>query len=401
MTKTGEAGNGGEKAVSDCRVTVRLDTGRSAPGVSVPVRDPAGLAEPELRALCEKICAFFSLSDVDCSLAYAGAPDWVVAARMEAALKQAEPHLSGEFLPAVAIPQPPPPKRIRFRRSRLYVPGDRPRFMKKAPEAGADGVIFDLEDAVAPERKDAARILTRNALRCLNLGSAEPMVRINPFPAGRDDLRAVIPQGVHVVLLPKCESAEQVQAAAEEIRGLRNKNTSGEGPFLVPIIESALGVERAFDIVSASPDVVAVTLGLEDYTADLGVRRSPKGTESLWARQRLVNAAAAAGVQALDSVYSRFKDAEGLRKSVQESRSLGYVGKGCIHPAQVPVVNEGFTPTDSDLEQARRVVRAFDEARAEGWGVVALDGKMIDPPVVKRALAILEQTGLHTTPNGS
>ena len=157
----------------------------------------------------------------------------------------------------------------------------------------------------------------------------------------------------------------------------------------MPIIESCLGVENAFEIASASQAVVAMAIGLEDYTADLGVKRTDRGTESLYARTRLVNACKAAGIQPIDSVYSDVANMEGLKKNVETSRSLGFEGMGCIHPRQVPVIQEAFTPTEEEINIAKRIVEAFEEAEARGSGVVALGSKMIDPPVVKRAQKIL------------
>jgi len=158
----------------------------------------------------------------------------------------------------------------------------------------------------------------------------------------------------------------------------------------MPIIESALGVEHAFEIASASPSVVAMAIGLEDYTADLGVQRSATGEESLYARTRMVNACKAAGIQPIDSVYSDVANMEGLRENVEASRSLGFEGMGCIHPRQVPVIHEAFTPAEEEIEKAARIVEAYEEAEASGSGVVALGSKMIDPPVVKRAQRILD-----------
>ena len=154
----------------------------------------------------------------------------------------------------------------------------------------------------------------------------------------------------------------------------------------MPIIESALGCFNALAIATASPNVVALTIGLEDYTADLGAQRTPEGRESFWARQVVVNAARAAGVTPIDTVFSDFSDMEGLRQSVLEAKALGFEGKGCIHPRQVPVVHEAFAPSSEEVEKAKQIVLAFQDAERRGLGVVALGSKMVDPPVVKRAL---------------
>jgi citrate lyase subunit beta/citryl-CoA lyase len=315
-----------------------------------------------------------------------GALDFVLAARIEAAVKRAGLGNHTTFLP------PPGPgfgvrtTRERFRRSRLYLPGNEPKYLLNASLHKPDGIILDLEDAVAPPEKDAARLLVRNALRAVDFGQCERMVRINQGDRGFADLDAVVPQNVHVILIPKVETAEQVQvveARAEKIRLAAGLECSC---FLMPIIESALGCFNALAIATASPNIVALTIGLEDYTADLGAQRTPEGRESFWARQVVVNAARAAGVTPIDTVFSDFSDMEGLRQSVLEAKALGFEGKGCIHPRQVPVVHEAFAPSSEEVEKAKRIVLAFQDAERRGLGVVALGSKMVDPPVVKRAL---------------
>ncbi|MDM7913993.1 MAG: CoA ester lyase [Candidatus Eisenbacteria bacterium] len=246
-----------------------------------------------------------------------------------------------------------------------------------------DGIILDLEDSVAPAEKDAARLLVRNALRSVDFGACERMVRINQLPMGFDDLEAVIPENVHVVLIPKCESAQHVHDVEAKIRSLRRSDDPQV--FLMPILETALGVLNAFEIATASRAIVALTIGLEDYTADIGTARTEQGAESLWARSMVINAARAAGVAPIDSVYSDVMNTEGLRASVLEAKALGFEGKGCIHPGQIRVIHEGFAPTAAEIERATKIVRAFEDAEAKGLGVVSLGSKMIDAPVVKRA----------------
>jgi len=276
--------------------------------------------------------------------------------------------------------------RERFRRSRLYLPGNEPKHFLNASQHKPDAIILDLEDSVAPPAKDAARLLVRNALRAVDFGECERMVRINQGDRGLADLDAVVPQNVHVILIPKVETAEQVKAA--DARAEKVRLAAGlESPcLLMPIIESALGCFNALAIATASPNIVALTIGLEDYTADLGAQRTPEGRESFWARQVVVNAARAAGVTPIDTVFSDFSDMEGLRQSVLEAKALGFEGKGCIHPRQVPVVHEAFAPSSEEVEKAKRIVLAFQDAERRGLGVVALGSKMVDPPVVKRAL---------------
>jgi citrate lyase subunit beta/citryl-CoA lyase len=254
----------------------------------------------------------------------------------------------------------------------------------------ADGIILDLEDSVAPDKKDEARILVRNALRQINFMGAERMVRINQGERGLKDLHSVIPHNVNLVLIPKCESPEYIMQVEKEIDTIKKEFKLKNQVFLMPIIESALGIENSFDIARGSENVVALAIGLEDYTADLGVTRTFEGTESFYARTRLVVAARAAGIQAIDSVFSDVADMEALGQNVKVSKSLGFEGMGCIHPRQIPVIRQGFAPDDSEIERSKKIVLAFETARKNGLGVVALESKMIDPPVVARAQKIID-----------
>ena len=259
--------------------------------------------------------------------------------------------------------------------------------MVNAGVYNSDAVILDLEDSVHPAEKDAARLLVRNALRCISFGASERMVRINPLPLGISDLEVVLPESPELILLPKVESAGQVQELADLMHRLNSKRAI----HIMPIIESALGVENAFAIGHAHPSVVALTIGLEDYTADLGVAKTLDGAESLYARMRLVNAAKSAGIQAIDSVFGDITDTAGLLSWGQRSRALGFEGMGCIHPSQIPVIHQVFAPTPAEIAKAQQVVAAFEDAQRKGLSVVSLGSRMIDPPVVKRALRLVDQ----------
>ncbi|OFY67439.1 MAG: hypothetical protein A2V64_08805 [Bacteroidetes bacterium RBG_13_43_22] len=273
----------------------------------------------------------------------------------------------------------------RFRFSRLYLPGNTPSMMINAGLHSADGIILDLEDSVAPDKKDEARILVRNALRQVDFRGAERMVRINQGETGIKDLRSVIPNNVNLILIPKCDTADHVKIVDTEIKSIRKKQKTGNPVFLMPIIESALGVENASAVARASGNVVAIAIGLEDFTADLGVTRTAEGKESLYARSRLVIAAKAAGIQPIDSVFSDVADMEALRQTVIGSKALGFEGMGCIHPRQIAVINDGFAPDETEIEKSMEIVIAFKEAGKKGQGVVAVGSKMIDQPVVNRA----------------
>ncbi|HSB72730.1 MAG TPA: aldolase/citrate lyase family protein [Candidatus Methylomirabilis sp.] len=388
MNHVSEAGQRGEKVRSDCWVRFEPRTsGGLELGITSKVEAMYGDA---VRATCRTVLDTLGVRDAVVSLEDAGAVDFVLAARIEAAVQRAGLGGGATCLPAPGPGSGARTTRERFRRSRLYLPGNEPKYFLGASQHGPDGIILDLEDSVAPPAKDAARLLVRNALRAVDFGECERMVRINQGDRGLADLDAVVPQNVHVILIPKVESAEQVQsidARAEKVRLAAGLDTPC---FLMPIIESALGCFNALAIATASPNVVALTIGLEDYTADLGAQRTPEGRESFWARQVVVNAARAAGVTPIDTVFSDFADMEGLRQACLEAKGLGFEGKGCIHPRQVPVVHEAFAPSSEEVEKAKRVVLAFEDAERRGLGVVALGSKMVDAPVVRRALRTVQ-----------
>jgi citrate lyase subunit beta/citryl-CoA lyase len=310
-------------------------------------------------------------------------------ARLEAAINQlisTEKEYHGKKEQAQFLPT----AKDRFRFSRLYLPGNSPSLMLNAGLHGPNGLILDLEDAVAFSRKDEARYLVRNALRNLNFYGTEKMVRINQVPMGIQDLAYIVPQGVNLILVPKCEGAGQIHAVNKEIDRLKEINGAIGDIWLMPIIESALGVIKAYEIASSADNIVAMAIGLEDYTADLGCRRSLDGRESFFARSAVVNACKAAGIQAIDSVFSDVTDMDGLAKTVQESKSLGFDGMGCIHPRQIKVIHENFAPGKQEMDKACKIVNAFDLATSKGLGVVSLGSKMIDPPVVKRAQKVVK-----------
>jgi citrate lyase subunit beta/citryl-CoA lyase len=319
-----------------------------------------------------------------------GALPFVVSARLEAAVRRAGGGGGAKLLPERTAPAQAPAA-DRLRRSRLYLPGNEPKYFINAGLHAPDGIILDLEDSVAPQEKDAARLVVRNALRAVDFTGAERMVRINQLPLGFEDLEEIVPEGPEMILIPKVEEPEHVQQVDQTVTAVLDRSNSERSLWLMPILESALGIERAFEIACASPRVAALTIGLEDYAADLGVAKSAAGDESLYARARVVNAAKAAGVQAIDSVYGQVDDLEGLKAWGERSRRLGFQGMGCLHPRQIPVIHDAFNPSIAEIDKALRIVAAFDVAQAEGLGVVSLGSKMIDPPVVKQALRLVDQ----------
>ncbi len=378
----GTAGNSGGKIRSDCQVTIEpSDSGGIVIDLKSKVKELFGI---DIHSQINEILGFYAIPNARITINDSGALPWVIAARMEAAVHEVIETEKTWLLPAHNNKtQQTAFDRRRF--SRLYLPGNSPSLMINAFLHKPDGLILDLEDSVAPEKKMEARILVRNALRALDFGRTERMVRINQLPAGLDDLSWLIPHGVNLILLPKCETASQVLEVKERIDKIQNQYPDKCEVWIMPIIESAKGVVNVNSIASTSPSVVALAIGLEDFTADLGVRRTAEGAESLYARSALVIAARAAGIQAIDSVFSDVDDMDGLRTNVLRSRSMGFDGMGCIHPRQISVINENFAPDTEEIEKAKKIVIAFKEAQAKGLGVVALGSKMIDPPVVKRA----------------
>jgi citrate lyase subunit beta/citryl-CoA lyase len=216
------------------------------------------------------------------------------------------------------------------------------------------------------------------------------MVRINQLPLGEEDLKAIVPEMPDLILIPKVEHPDQVRDVDERVTGLLGDAGATRPVWLMPILESAMGIEKAFEIAHASARVAALTLGLEDYTADLGVVKTVEGTESLYARMRVVVAAKAAGLQAIDSVFGDVGDMEALTRWALGSRQLGFEGMGCIHPRQIEVIHKAYAPSADEIGKALRIEAAFREAEAKGLGVVSLGSKMIDPPVVLRARKLVE-----------
>ena len=382
----GIAGNCGPEVRSDLQVSIEPRE-RGGLDVDLSSRVEAYYGD-SIRRQAEEVLEALGLRHARIEIRDEGALPFVIAARIEAAARRAGLGQGTRVLPD-RLPIPEASPRDRLRRSRLYVPGSEPKYFINAPLHGSDGIILDLEDSVHPSNKDTARLLVRNALRSVDFLDCERMVRINQLPLGIEDLEEIIPESPDLILIPKVETAEQVIDADHHIAEIKSNYGITRPTWLMPILESALGIENAFAIARANENIVALTVGLEDYTADLGVVKTSIGSESLYARQRLVNAAHAAGVQAIDSVFGDVGDMEGLRLWALNSRAMGFEGMGCVHPSQVPIIHDAFAPTAAEVERARRIVAAYDEAQEKGVGVVSLGSKMIDPPVVERALKLM------------
>ncbi len=269
----------------------------------------------------------------------------------------------------------------------MFVPGNNPGMMADAHIYGPDSIMLDLEDSVTMAEKDTARLLVYNALKSVDYGDTEMVVRINPLntPYGKKDIEAVVKAGVDVIRMPKTETAEEVIEVEREIERVEKELGCVDRTKIMAAIESALGICNAYAIATASPRMMGIALGAEDYCANLKTQRTPDGDELRLARETIVVAARAAGIDALDTVYSNLNDMETFRKEVEFIHRLGFDGKSIINPRQIEVVNEVFAPTEKAIEKARTILAAIKEAEKKGSGVIAVNGKMVDRPVVIRA----------------
>lgn len=281
----------------------------------------------------------------------------------------------------------------RLRRTMMFVPGSNPSMVKEAYIYGADSLMFDLEDAVAITEKDSARFLVYNALKTIDYGNTELVVRINGLdsPFGREDIEAVVRAGVHVIRLPKTERREDILEVEKVIEEVERKCHREVGSTkMMAAIESPIGIINAYDIATASPRLIAMALGAEDYVTNLKTKRYPNGQELFGARSQIIIAARAAGIYALDTVYSDVDNEEGLRNEVQLIKQLGFDGKSVINPRQIKPVHEIYTPTPEEIRKSIAVKKAARDAEVRGLGVISLNGKMIDKPIVERAERVLQ-----------
>lgn len=269
----------------------------------------------------------------------------------------------------------------------MFVPGNNPAMMADAHIYGPDSIMLDLEDSVTMAEKDTARLLVHNALKNIDYGDTEMVVRINPLntPYGKKDIEAVVKAGVHVIRMPKTETAEEVIEVEREIEKVEREIGALGRTKIMAAIESTLGIVNAYAIATASPRMMGIALGAEDYSANLKTQRTPGGDELRLARETIVVAARAAGIDALDTVYSNLNDMETFRKEVEFIKTLGFDGKSIINPRQIEVVNDVFAPKEKEIEKSRTILDAIKEAEKKGSGVIAVNGKMVDRPVVLRA----------------
>jgi len=275
----------------------------------------------------------------------------------------------------------------------MYVTGNNPANVMDAHLYGPDSIMFDLEDSVSLKEKDSARFLVYNALTTMDYGGTETVVRINGLdtPFGREDLEAMVRAQPDIIRLPKTETAEDVLEVERIIAEIEEKSGIEVGTTkMMAAVESPLGVMNAYEIAKSSKRLIGIAIGAEDFVTNMKTVRSRNGVELMAARSQIVLAARAAGIYALDTVFSDINDEEGFIEETRLIKQLGFDGKSVIHPRQVSLVHNVYAPTQKEIKNALRVLDAIEEAERNGSGVIALDGKMIDVPIVDRAYRVLE-----------
>lgn len=279
----------------------------------------------------------------------------------------------------------------RLRRTMMFVPGSNAAMLRDAPLYGADSIMFDLEDSVSLKEKDTSRALVHFALKTFDYSQVETVVRVNGLDTvGALDIEAVVLAGVDVIRLPKTETAQDIIDVEAVIERVERENGIEVGRTkMMAAIESAEGVLNARDIAKASNRLIGIALGAEDYVTNMKTRRHPDGQELFFARSMILHAARAAGIAAIDTVYSDVNNTEGFQNEVRAIKQLGFDGKSVINPRQIPLVNEIYAPTEKEIQNAREVIWAIREAESKGSGVISLKGKMVDKPIVERAERVI------------
>jgi len=281
----------------------------------------------------------------------------------------------------------------RLRRTMMFIPASNPGMLRDANIYGADSIMFDLEDSISLKEKDTSRFLLYNAIKTFDYGDTETVVRINSLNMGGvDDIFALVKAGIDVIRLPKTEDANDVLDAEEVIEKAERKCGREIGSTrMMAAIEGPKGVLNAYSIAVASKRLIGIALGSEDYVTAMKTRRyaDRNSEEIFFARSMIVHAARAAGIAAVDTVFADVNDAETLRKETEFIKQLGFDGKSVINPRQIPIVNSVFTPTEKEINNAKNVIYAIEEAESKGSGVIAFNGKMIDKPIVERAERVL------------
>jgi citrate lyase subunit beta / citryl-CoA lyase len=280
----------------------------------------------------------------------------------------------------------------RLRRTMLFMPGNNPGMLLSAGILGADSVILDLEDAVSLTEKDSARILVREAIKNIDYSNVEVVVRVNPMDSefGPEDVNVITRVKPDTLLVPKADE-EAIRIVDEMVNKIEVEEGFEAGSIkIIPIVETAFGLETVYDVIKASKRVTAVLLGGEDLTADLGIKRTKEGDEIFYARNKVATACKALRVDSIDTPFTDTNDYEGLAKDTAKGKSLGMTGKAAINPRQIDTIHSVFAPSEVEIKHALRTLDAMEEARKEGKGVFSLDGKMVDAPIINRALNTVE-----------
>lgn len=280
----------------------------------------------------------------------------------------------------------------RLRRTMLFMPGNNPGMLLNAPILGADSVILDLEDAVSLTEKDSARILVREAIKSLDYSNVELVVRVNPLDTqfGPIDVDVIARVKPDTIMVPKADE-DEIKLVDSILSKIEKEEGFEEGSInIIPLIETAFGLENVYNVIKASKRVAAVLLGGEDLTSDLGIKRTKEGEEIFYARNRVATACKAARIDAIDTPFTDTNDYEGLEKDTIKAKSLGMTGKAAINPRQIDTIHSVFAPSEAEIKQALRVLDAMEEAKREGKGVFSLDGKMVDAPIINRATTTVE-----------
>ncbi|WP_425757162.1 aldolase/citrate lyase family protein [Ihubacter sp. rT4E-8] len=387
-------GRAGFEKPQDCQVTVTL---REEGGRNILLHSKQErMFGNAIRQCAENCLDELSAAHVTVEIVDYGCLDFGIAARIKTAYARAvkEKQNTADFEQSVISAS----DRMTEGRMRtmLFCPASQPKMLLNAPVYRPDAILFDLEDAVTLAEKDSARDLLCEAMKRLPFGGCQIFTRINGLRTrfGEEDVRAIVPAGIRRIRLAMCESPEDVRALDQLLCEVEKQHGIAAGSVKIQCsIETAKGVLHARESVRASDRVISLSFGAEDYTRSMGTSRSKEGTELTFARQYLPVIAAEAGISAIDTVFADLEDTEGFIAEVKHAKSLGFTGKSCIHPSQIPMVHDIYTPSQKELEDARKVLHAMREAEAAGIGVVAVDGKMVDEPVVSKAKYVLQMLG--------
>lgn len=280
----------------------------------------------------------------------------------------------------------------RLRRTMLFMPGNNPGMLQNAGILGADSIILDLEDAVSLTEKDAARILVREAVKFMDYSKVEVVVRINPLDTefGPKDMDTIARVKPDTIMVPKADE-EEIKLASSMLDKIEKEEGFAEGSIkIIPLVETAFGLENVYNVIKASKRVVGILLGGEDFTSDMGIKRTKEGNEIFYARNRVATACKALKVDSIDTPFTDTNDYVGLEEDTRRAKSLGMTGKSSINPRQIDTIHSVYAPSEAEIKHALRVLDALAEAKKEGKGVFSLDGKMVDAPIINRANTTVE-----------